>query len=504
MYSISIHAMKNATRFLLVALFLLGLPHFGWTADIYLRSTDGADGDNGSTWALAKATLAAAMTAAGAGGRVFVSDNHAETQASAMTLTSPGTAASPTQVLCVDDAGNPQPPTALATTATVSTTGVNAINFAGSAYCYGIAFQSGDAANNGTIQFNSAAGAWWWRLERCNLRLNNTATTGFILCGAFNGNDSQLLELINTTVQFGAVGQALRVDSGRLVWRDTDNAILGTNPTTLFTSLNGAAGGGDVRVRAVDLEGPTNLIASNIDLNYRFLFENCKLGAGVVVGIGAVAAQGGLIVTLANCDSGDTNYRWHSQSYQGTVTHETTIVRTGGATDGTTPVSRKMVSTANSKFYSPLESTPVVFWNETVGSAITISIPVITDNVTLTDAEAWIEVEYLGTSGFPLALNASDRAATIFATPANQTTDASSTWTTTGLTTPVKQELSVSFTPQEKGLVRARVMLAKASTTMYFDPKVKGGSPRQVTVGESGYINQEPFFPRSIGGGPVQ
>ena len=35
-------------------------------ADIYLSSVDGSDSDDGSTWALAKATLAAALTAAGA------------------------------------------------------------------------------------------------------------------------------------------------------------------------------------------------------------------------------------------------------------------------------------------------------------------------------------------------------------------------------------------------------------------------------------------------------
>ncbi len=53
-------------------------------AVIYLRSTDGNDLDDGLTWATARATLANALTAAGAGGTVYVSQNHAETQASAM------------------------------------------------------------------------------------------------------------------------------------------------------------------------------------------------------------------------------------------------------------------------------------------------------------------------------------------------------------------------------------------------------------------------------------
>jgi hypothetical protein len=36
----------------------------------YVRSTDGSDADNGSTWALANATLAGAMTDAAAGDRI--------------------------------------------------------------------------------------------------------------------------------------------------------------------------------------------------------------------------------------------------------------------------------------------------------------------------------------------------------------------------------------------------------------------------------------------------
>lgn len=146
-------------------------------------------------------------------------------------------------------------------------------------------------------------------------------------------------------------------------------------------------------------------------------------------------------------------------------------MRTGGASDGTTPISRRMVSTANSKFFSPLVLGPISVWNDTIGSSLTATVEIVTDNVTLTDAECWLEVEYLGTSGFPLSLCVSDRSANILATPANQTTS-SATWTTTGLTTPVRQALSVSFTPQEKGPIQARVMLARASTTVYVCPKI--------------------------------
>mgnify|MGYP003394608494 FL=1 len=47
-------------------------------ADRYGRSTDGADGDGGTTWALAKATLAGLAAIDAAGDRIFLSQAHAE------------------------------------------------------------------------------------------------------------------------------------------------------------------------------------------------------------------------------------------------------------------------------------------------------------------------------------------------------------------------------------------------------------------------------------------
>ena len=146
-------------------------------------------------------------------------------------------------------------------------------------------------------------------------------------------------------------------------------------------------------------------------------------------------------------------------------------MRTGGASDGTTSESFKMTSSANTRFWSPLRAPEIPIWNDTVGSAITVTMECVTDNVTLTDAEAWAEVQYLGTSGVPLGAIAMDRMTDVLATPANQASS-SETWTTTGLTTPIKQKFAVTFTPQEKGWMLARACLAKASTTAYVCGKL--------------------------------
>jgi hypothetical protein len=91
-----------------------------------------------------------------------------------------------------------------------------------------------------------------------------------------------------------------------------------------------------------------------------------------------------------------------------------------------------------------------------------------------TDAELWMELEYLGTSNGGKWAYANDRR-TINATAADQASD-SSTWNGTGPSFTNKQKLDCTVTVNEEGLYRARVCIAKASVTssnyLYIDPKV--------------------------------
>ncbi len=454
-------------------LFLLALAFTASSqaAVLYVRSTDGSDGDSGATWALAKATIAGAFTAAAAGDTIYVSQVHAETQATAMTLTSPGTAASPVTILCVNDGA--EPPTALATTATVTTTSGSDMNFNGFAYYYGIAFSCGTTSSGCALSLVSAS-PWWHKFEKCSLRLatTSTASTTRIFAGAASiTSDDEGLELIDTTIGFGATAQTF-VSRCPVLWLDTTSALIGTLPTTLFYQLTGNCG--PVLCRGVDFSALTtgkSLILANAAAFSDWTFIDCKLGNGLAITNGAsFAGQGGPTVTLINCDSNDTKVAYYRQNYRGIITTETTIVRTSGASDGVTPISRKMVSGANTKFYAPLESDPIVIYNTSTNST-TLKIACLSDAVTYTDAELWVRVEEQGTSGSTKATTIRDRSADILATPANQTTDATSTWTTTGTTTPVKQELSVTFTPAGRGIIRAYVNLAKASSTNWFCPK---------------------------------
>lgn len=437
-------------------------------AVIYLRSTDGSDSDDGSTWALAKATLAAALTAAGAGGTVYVSQAHAETQASVMTLASPGTAGAITNVICVNDSATP--PTTLATTATVSTTGASSITINGCMYCYGVTFRFGSATNSAIVYLGGTAYVTQI-FEACVMAFGTSYSPAMIrLGGASSVGYDTLIAFINTVVSFASTSQTLSMRSCDFRWSKTPSAIAGSVPTVLLTPSSLSTG--VAKINGVDLSSlgsGKSLVAANVSANVDFSFANCELGSSVSVLSGAITDQGGVSVSVDNCDSSDTNYRMEHYKYQGSIKSETSKIRSGGASDGTTPISWNMTSLAGASFVSPLESPPISIWNETTGSSKTVMVEIAQDNAAtaLNNDEIWIEVEYLGTSGYPISSIASDRKSNILSSAVAQTTS-SATWD--NMTSPTKQKLEVSFTPQEKGLFTARVMLAKPSVTVYVDP----------------------------------
>lgn len=433
----------------------------------YVRSTDGDDADDGSTWALANATLAGAMTDQVAGDTIYVSDAHAESAGAAKTITFPGTLASPNKVICGDDAASP--PTAVSTAGTVTTTGNFGITLIGCAYVRGLSFSCGTTSVSPTLQLaNNAADRQTF--EDCNFILAASGTGARVRIGSSTTSAVGSVRWQNCGAKLANASQAIRVQYSRFDWEGGSWLSGGTSPTTVFEGAS--QGHCRIDVNGVDfsnLDASNNLFTANAG-SLRATIRNCKLPSSWS-GALCLAFQPGTRVEMYNCDAGDTNYRlWIADEF-GDIKQETTIVRTGGANDGTTGLAWRMESSADAEYpHQTLVSPEIVQWNDTTGASKTVTVEIVTDNVTLTDGECWLEVMYLGTAGYPLGTWISDAKADVLATAANQTTS-SETWTTTGLTTPVKQKLSVTFTPQEKGFIHARVVLAKASTTVYVCPK---------------------------------
>jgi len=431
-----------------------------------VRSTDGSDASDGLTWANAEATLTGAAAADVAGDVIWVSDVHAESTAAAITFDWAGTAAAPIRVLCGDDAA--EPPTALATTATVTTTGNSAINISSGSdylYVYGIAFHSGSAASGtAAIILNALNGKQVY--DTCVFDL---ASTG-------GGSDIQIssstqgsTELRNCSFQFSATNQGMQGNGYCLI---SGGSVLSDAAITTLFEVIGV--GSRVFVEGLDLSNcAAGLnIAATTTANCEVQLRNCKLPASWSGSVNSSTPGSGSVFELHNSDSTDTNYRYQKKTQFGQIDSETTIVATGGATDGTTRISWKMASNADAEWtHQTLDSAEIVQWNETT-SSITATIEIVHDSLTnMTDQQIWMEVQYLGTSGTPLALFIDDAAADYITAAADQA-DSSAAWTTTGLTNPNTQKLNVTFTPNEKGFIHVVVKLAVASKTVYIDPKI--------------------------------
>ena len=220
-----------------------------------------------------------------------------------------------------------------------------------------------------------------------------------------------------------------------------------------------------------NISSSANVCTTTVNENVILKLRNCKMPASWSGSINSGTPDFGTELSLFNCSSSDINYVLEKSETFGTIVHETTLVKSGGASDGTTSISWDMTTNADAEWsHQTLDSPEIVRWNSTVGSSVTITVDILHDSLTnLQDDEVWLEVQYLGTSGFPLSLFADDAAATYTTTAADQTTSAAS-WTTTGMTNPNEQKLAVTITPQEIGYFIAKVKVAKASYTIYVDP----------------------------------
>lgn len=436
-------------------------------ANLFVRSTDGSDADNGTTWALAKATLSGAAAIDAAGDTIYVSDNHSESSGSTQTIALAGTYASPTRVLCVDDAGDPSSPTALATSAVVATTTSFGITVSGVGYIYGHTFQAGSGGSSSNLTLAATDGNFL-QFDSCKLICNGSGTGSRINFGSATSNVESRVHLRNTDVKFTATGHGIVPAQCKLIWEGGSLLAGGTSPTALILPAGNQI---DVLVSGVDLSAAgagMNLVAATASGAGTVVFRNCKLPASWT-GFPAAYTSANVRVEMWNCDSGDTNYGMWINDYFGNITHEAVITRTGAA--GNPLISWKMVSAADAEYpIMVLRSPEMAIRNAVTGSAVTVTVEIIHDSLTdLNDDEAWLEVLYMGTAGVPLGTWVADSKATVLSSAAAQTAS-TVTWTTTGITNVRKQKLAVTFTPQKAGVIHARVALAKASYTIYVDP----------------------------------
>jgi hypothetical protein len=389
-----------------------------------------------------------------AGDALYVSDRHNQTQTTGVNLVSSnGTADFPLSVICVDHTN--VPPTTLATTGAIVTTGAGAyIRFCIHAYIYGLVFTCGNQSNISGLASTSSVGNV--TVEHCTVNLGSSFIIGYMDTGTY----SSKIRVNDCIFNYGSVGHSMalygpNIEMNRIV-------LTGSVPTVAFYTNAHA----DVAVNDSDLSLITStLINSNAAANYKIIVSNCKLGAGVTLLSGTLQPSF-KDVSFYNCSSGNTNYENHALRYEGAVDHETTTVRTGGASDGTTAVSAKAAANATASVVNPLALAPIAQWNETTGLSLTATVE-IAGAASLTNGDIWLDVEYPGDAASSKGAGVSSRKGLLAA--ASAVTSSSASW---GGSPVYRQKLQCTFTPQKKGPVVARVYVAKPNATVYVDPMI--------------------------------
>lgn len=447
-----------------------------WTA----RACTTWDNANPYIGSLIQDTTNSTMKVA-AGDTIYVSGTHAEawTPTGIHAHNFPGTATNPSRVLCVDDTGQSSSPTTLLTTATVTllagASGVQ-LSILGSVYQYGITWKNlttSGTSSLGCFENNAmSASVVSVKMEQCGFTLgNNSGTCNFVFGDSTGSVTQQVIELVNCTLTYANANGQMLFGACRFTMKG--GSIAGTSVTQMITENTGSASGGTVEFDGVDLSSQTGKLNSGTaGGSHTILFRNCKLGAGATVGASAGSGWSYPIFDVINCDSGGTNYKLHREHGLGTIDQETTKIRSGGASDGTTGISWKAVSNSAALWQFPLPMFEIAIWNDNSGASKTATVEILADSAAnLNNDDIWMEVEYLGDASSPKSSMVSNTKSNILASNA-ALSSSSASWTTTGLTNPNAMKLQASFTPQQKGPVTCKVYLGKASQTVYVDPMV--------------------------------
>jgi len=428
-------------------------------ADMYVYN-GGSNTAPYDTWIKASTKWTTAMAAQAAGGIVYVASDHTETEGANYTITATnGTASAPIKAISLDRTDDSYE----------SMQDGGGLIYAGATYdislakymiLVGLKIQSGD-----------------------DFSLSQTSTS-----------QTQCIDCRLITFQWVSSGSG--ASSYRTILRDTD--IVFTDDGFIYVYSNfewiggsvifegsGSINNGIIRsgsgaansvVIGVDLSALVSgdyLIYGGTNLGY-FEFQRCLL-SGTISGFvnGAITSEG-MRVIARSCSSSDVIYQFHEEYYLGVIDDDTAVYL-DATYDGTNGYSAKMISTAYAEEWtSPLRFKLADIYIDATGKTLTVEL--LTDNVTLQDDEFWIEVEYPDSTIAAQGNIYSTKPATIVTTPSNLTASSKGAGDWTGESgTPVYQKVTADFTTvadEAAGVYTVWACLAKPSTTVYVDPKI--------------------------------
>jgi hypothetical protein len=381
-------------------------------------------GTSFAAWAAPLATITQASTWIAAGSTVYAGDDHAEQAGSGGTFSFSSTSqANPNIALSIDHTTSHPPGSAdLKAGAKCSGVGVTITLNNTAAFYYGFTFDAG--VGSSSLLIPQVGGAGLNRFDTCTFKNSTSSSTARSI---FGGSSNGFTDFYNCSVTLGNAGQAMHCGSGLVRWRGGTVTTGGSTPTTLFYPQSS----GDIVFEGVDLSAisgtlvPSGTSTANLG---KYVFSDCKLNASATLA-GTPVDRSGPLVDFVRCSSDTKTYIQRRYRYEGTLQEEATIIRTGGASDGTTGISWNIATTANATFWDPFESFPIVIWNASTVANVTVTLNGIWNAAAVPNTDdIWIDVEYLGHSATPLGSYVNSSKTNILASSGGGTADSVSAW----------------------------------------------------------------------------
>lgn len=421
-----------------------------------IRVDSTATGANdGTSWTDAYTSIASAFGDAGLSPDdfIYVDDGHSQTLAASTLSTHAvapiGTIGEPVKIICVDKAGDTP-----STGAVINCSGT--LGLEGRQYWYGCTISA-----NGEIEGdNNGADIV---LENCVV----SPTTDFEMSRTASVTANWVWKNVTFTPQ--GVGCYLRASNSAYL------TIIGGTLSSNVTNLT-RGGAAVIRVRGMNLSALTGTLHLGGSNQSGFVdIQDCLLNASTT--FFATAPQGSVVLSVTHCQAGtdsDPTYQMYYGTQNGDTQIDTTRYRTGGASDGerTNPFSLSMTSVSGCiERYRALESMPFgARWCGGDGATSYTATILFASGATLQDNQFWIELMRVNDAATnSLGVISTNRLA-VLGTPSNLTSDGTSTWNGTDVTT--AQQIDLTFTPDKPGWIVARAYLAKSAERVSIDPHI--------------------------------
>lgn len=422
---------------------------------IYVDS-NAAGANDGTSWTDAYTTLQAADSVASAGELVLVEYRHTEGASGSFTIDfSSATTTSPVRCVSVDKDNSD----AYRRGGTVNTTSGN-LSLRGQAIFEGLDLEA--TASTGDIFLYDDP-----HFYDCNFNCgDNLSFAGsdshFTLVGC-TIDAEEFVTVFRMNIRFVGCTINLTKTSGSH-WQSVSTNSVVSFESCDFSGCNA---------------GQTSLFSGWL-VNTHFTFRDCRLStAGLPTD--AVVSDGMPTCLIERCEVGTVSGEVEGLSKlhvagSGTVESNTTVVRTGGAADGSNSYSWKMTgaSTLTGTPFRALATPPIALHVDSGASSLTVYLA---GDASLNDDDVWIEVQSPneGATIYSLARFQS----TYDYAGASLTTDSGSTWSGSPA---AEYKIDFSIDPDLSGPAFVRVFLAKASATVYVDPQI-GGNKHYMAAG---------------------